>query len=129
MGRGESAPAQDFASVERRFVRAAREVPETTKVVQRFLDLEQFDAALDARVLVMQRAIVEFDAIAKEEDGRAAALARDAIASAEAALRAVSEFRAAITTSNDLVDAQKALDALDREIEQMESARREWQQL
>jgi hypothetical protein len=129
MGRGESAPGTDFPSVEGRFVSAARAIPETTAVVQRFLDLDKFNAEVDAHAFVLQTSMAEFTAIADEEDGEASELAREAVTNGERALKAISRFRAAITTSNDLVDAQRALDDLNDEVEDVEAKLDKWNQL
>jgi hypothetical protein len=129
MGRGESAPGKDFASVEHRFVAAARAIPETTGVVQRFLDLEEFNDQVDAQALVLQTSMAEFTTIAEEEDGEASELARDAITNGERALRAITRFRTAITTSNDLVDARRALDDLGEEVDDLETKLQEWNNL
>ncbi len=129
MGRGESAPGMDFASVEARFVAAARAIPETTAVVQRYRDLEEFNARVDEQAFVMQVSMAEFTTIAEEEDGEASDLARGAVENGERALRAITRFRAAITTSNDLVDAERALGDLDEEVDDLETKLQQWNQL
>jgi hypothetical protein len=129
MGRGTGAPGQDFASVEQRFVTAARAIPATTAVVQRFLDLDEFNAQVDAQAFVLQTSMAEFTTIAEEEDGEASDLARDAVTNGERALRAITRFRAAITTSNDLVDAQRALDDLGAEVDDLEAKVKKWNNL
>jgi hypothetical protein len=44
-------------------------------------------------------------------------------------LRAITRFRAAITTSNDLVDAQSALDDLGEEVDDLEGKLEQWNNL
>jgi hypothetical protein len=129
MGRGSSTPGKDFTSVEHRFVAAARAIPATTGLVQRFLDLDDFNAQVDAQALVMQTSMAEFTTIAEEEDGEASDLARGAVKNGERALRAITRFRAAITTSNDLVDAQSALDDLSEEVDDLEGKLEQWNNL
>jgi len=128
-GRGAGAPDQDFASVEQRFVGAARAIPQATAGVQRFLDLDEFNARVDAQAIVIQTSMAEFSTIADEEDGEASDLARGAVADGERALRAITQFRAAITTSNDLADARQALDDLDAEVDDIETKVRKWKSL
>jgi len=129
MGRGSTAPGKDFASVEHRFVTAARAIPATTGVVTRFLDLDEFNAEVDAQATVMQVSMAEFAAIAEAEDGEASELARGAVIDGERALRAITRFRGAITTSNDLVDAQKALEDLGEEVDDLEAKVAQWNNL
>jgi hypothetical protein len=129
MGRGSTAPGKDFASVEHRFVTAARAIPATTGLVQRFLDLDEFNAEVDAQAFVLQTSMAEFTTIAEEEEGDASELARDAVTNGERALRAITRFRAAITTSNDLVAAQSALDDLGEEVDDLETKLEQWNNL
>lgn len=129
VGRGDSAPGVDFASVEQRFASAAAAVHETPLVVQRFRELDQFNAALDEQAFVMQRSLEEFDRIASEEEGSAAAIARDALVTGQKALRAVSSFRDAIVTTFDLTDAQDALERLDAVVVDLDAKVEQWQQL
>ncbi|MEX2255908.1 MAG: hypothetical protein WEC34_10775 [Acidimicrobiia bacterium] len=129
LGRGDGAPAGDFVSVEKRFVAAAAAVHETPNVVHRFRELDEFNAALDAQAFVMQQSLEEFNRIAAEEEGDAATIAHSAAAASEEALREVSSFRDAIVTTNDLADAQDALERLDAIVVELDAKVKQWRRL
>lgn len=128
-GGGGETMANDYPDVERRFATAAWAVHFTPLVVQQFRQLRDFNSALDAQALVMEQTLAEFDQIAKSEDGTAAEIARDSVKTAERALRAVSDFRDAIVTTNDLADAQEALDRIDAAARELDGKVKQWKQL
>jgi len=129
LGRGPGSPGSDFVSVERRFATAAAAVHSTPQVVQRFRELQDFNDALDAQAIVMEQSLEEFDRIASEEEGDAADIAHNSVSTAKRALRAVSAFRDAIVTTNDLADAQDALSRLDAAVDDLDAKAARWKRL
>ena len=97
--------------------------------MQQFDELRDFNNAVDAQALVMEQSLTDFDRLAREEEGVGARIARDSVRLAEDSLHAVSDFRDAIVTTNDLADAQAALQRLERAVEQLDAHAKEWKQL
>jgi len=129
LGRSTAEPSQDFFSIEQRFAGAAWSVHFTPRVIQQFRQLHAFNEALDAQALVMEQSIAEFDRLAHTEEGEAADIARASVQTGQDALRAVSDFRDAIVTTNDLTDAQDALDRMDRAVDELDANVKQWNQL
>jgi hypothetical protein len=130
LGRGGAGDAaDDYVSVEKRFATAAWAIHFTPLVVQQFGQLHDFNDALDAQALVMERSIAEFDRMAHSEEGTAANIARSSVKTGEEALRAVSAFRDAIVTTGNLTAAQDALDRIDRAAHELDTKRKQWKQL
>jgi hypothetical protein len=121
--------AGGYLSVEKRYATAAWAVHYTPLVVQQYSELDTFNSALDSHALVMEQSLAQFDRIAKSEEGDAAAIARQSVNLGEEGLRAVSEFRDAIVTTNDLADAHDALGVLERIVDQLEANAKRWRQL
>jgi hypothetical protein len=121
--------AGGYVEVEQRYATAAWAVHYTPLVVRQFSELDTFNAALDEQALVMERSLAEFDRIARSEEGEAASIARESVNLAEEGLRAVSEFRDAIVTTNDLAGAHDAIAHLERVVDQLEANAKQWRSL
>ena len=126
---GDGGEPGGFVDVEQRYASAAWAVHYTPLVVRQFSELDTFNAALDEQALVMERSLAEFDRIARTEEGDAASIARQSVNLAEEGLRAVSDFRDAIVTTNDLAGAHDAVAVLERVVDQLEANAKQWKSL
>jgi hypothetical protein len=127
-GGGSEQENLDFERVEGQMVSAARQLPEATAIVQEFNDLGQFDYAVDSNTRLIQNSMAELVTIVNEKRGEESRLAREAIANGEDMLRAIVRYREAITETNDLVDAQDALDDIAAEVNDLEARVKVWKQ-
>jgi hypothetical protein len=118
-----------FVNAERRYATAAWAVHYTPLVVRQFSELDTFNAALDEQALAMERALTEFDRIARTAEGEAATIARESVNLAVEGLRAVSAFRNAIVTTNDLADAHDAVRVLERVVDELEANAKQWERM
>ena len=118
--------ALDLSSVEQRFLAATRDLPEMTASVQEYNDLDVFDHALTVRTKFIEDSVAEFGTIAKEDDGAESKVARHAVTTGKRVLLAIERFRIAIIATNDLTEAQEALDDIAAEVDDLEAEVRAW---
>jgi hypothetical protein len=126
-GGGESSDA--FLKAEKRVAAAARTVPESAAAVQRFLELETFNAAINEQLIIIRAETAKLRKVARESDGDAAAIARNSVDAATRIATSAVSYRDAIIVSGDLADADAARLDIEASIAELEQQARAWKKL
>ena len=124
---GESPDA--FLKAEERIAAAARTVPESAADVQRFLELEAFNAAIDEQLIVIRAETAKLRKVARESDGDAAVIARNSVDASTRIATSTVSYRDAIIVSGDLADADAARLDIEASTAKLEQQARAWKKL
>jgi len=127
--RGSTATSDAFLQANERVTAAARAVPESAAAVQRYLELETFDAAVEAQLVVIRAETEKLRKIAQDSEGDAATIADDAVAAATRITTSTVSYRDAIAVSGDLADADAARLDIEASIAKLEQQARAWKKL
>jgi hypothetical protein len=127
--RGGGGSSDAFLKAEERVTAAARTVPESAAAVQRFLELETFNAAIDEQLVVIRAETEKLAKVAGQSEGDAAVIARNAVDAATRITTSTVSYRDAITVSGDLADADAALLDIKASIAKLEQQARAWKKL
>ena len=127
--RGGSGPSGEFLTAHDRFVGAAHRVVDAQNHVERYLQLSDFKATVDAAIVVMLRQSTVFKRLADSESGQARTIASQAYDDTVRALAAVNTYADAIVRTLKIADAQNALNALQVEVTNLDRQAAAWKKL
>jgi len=127
--RGTPEPSRDFVRVEERFVEAARAIPESVTEVTHTGALLAWNVGVDEHLVTMQHEIRFLKVVARETEGRAAAIARDSVAEANAAYELAQNFRYEVNAGKNPIHASDARLGLYNAIEALDANVRTWNEL
>jgi len=127
--RGDGGSSDAFLKAEQRVTAAARTVPESAAAVQRFLELETFNTAINEQLIVIRAETEKLRKIARKSDGDAAVIARTSVDASTRIATSTVSYRDAITVSGDLADADAARLDIEASIARLEQQARAWKKL
>jgi len=126
--RGDDGSSAEFLQSERKVATAGQQVLEAGSQVQRFLQLERFNVAVDAQLPIVETETKKLRAMAADFEGSEATITRNAVSAATRVATASVSYRDALNRS-DIADAQAARVDLETSIKRLEAQARAWKNL
>gem|GEM_PF-6863622 len=126
---GDGSSTSAFLQAEQRITAAARTVPKSAAAVQRYLELESFDIAINHQLVVIRAETARLRKLARQSQGNAAVLATSAANAGTRITTSTVSYRDAITVSGDLAEADAALADIEASIAKLEQQARAWKRL
>ncbi len=118
----------EFLDAHERFVASEQAAEAAMAEVERFGELETFNAAIDTQRAAMSRQVTIFNRLAAEEGGEDARLATDASAAAVTVLEALGTYASAVL-GRHLADAAFALVQMRDGVAALDAVVAEWKNL
>jgi len=126
--RGDGAATSEFLAAHERFVAAEQTAEGAMAQVERFLELEEFNATINAQRVVMQHQAAVFEGLSNEEGGGDTRLATEAAAASTFVLNALDGYAAAILDRR-LADAASAVVEMQGGVADLDRVAAEWKKL
>jgi hypothetical protein len=126
--RGDGGATSQFLAAHDRFVAATQASQDALAQVERFAELETFDATVNTERIVMHHQLAVFDRLAKEQSGDDARLASEASAAGVDVLVALDSYAAAVLDRR-LLDAAFSKVQMQTGVAKLDAVAAEWKKL